>query len=57
MHDSACMAPHAEKEHHSPAAQERASKQLPGPGQHFSFGPLVPWEQIHDMLNDDTTGQ
>lgn len=35
--------------------QERASKQLPGPGQHFSFGALVPWEQIHAMLNDDTT--
>lgn len=27
--------------------QERASKQLPGPGQHFSFGALVPWEEIH----------
>lgn len=26
--------------------QERASKQLPGPGQHFNFGALQPWEDI-----------
>lgn len=30
--------------------QERASKQLPGPGQHFSFGALQPWETIHQLL-------
>jgi hypothetical protein len=27
-------------------AQERASKQLPGPGQHFQFGALQSWETI-----------
>eukprot|EP00878_Enallax_costatus_P043878 GHUV01051977.1.p1 GENE.GHUV01051977.1~~GHUV01051977.1.p1 ORF type:complete len:145 (-),score=35.99 GHUV01051977.1:581-1015(-) len=32
--------------------QERASKQLPGPGQHFSFGALKPWEDILAMLDD-----
>lgn len=32
--------------------QERASKQLPGPGQHFSFGALVDWQKIHDMLDE-----
>jgi hypothetical protein len=32
--------------------QERASKQLPGPGQHFSFGALKPWEDILAMLQD-----
>ncbi|KAG2487444.1 hypothetical protein HYH03_014011 [Edaphochlamys debaryana] len=30
--------------------QERASKQLPGPGQHFSFGALVTWDRVHDVL-------
>jgi broad specificity phosphatase PhoE len=33
--------------------QERASKQLPGPGQHFSFGALKPWEDITAMLGDN----
>lgn len=33
--------------------QERASKQLPGPGQHFSFGALVPWDTIHATLDAD----
>ncbi|KAF8061943.1 Cnot4 [Scenedesmus sp. PABB004] len=33
--------------------QERASKQLPGPGQHFSFGALKPWEDIQAMLEDE----
>lgn len=32
--------------------QERASKQLPGPGQHFSFGALRPWEDILGMLEE-----
>lgn len=32
-------------------AQERASKELPGPGQHFAFGALKPWEEIHDLLD------
>ncbi|PNW82765.1 hypothetical protein CHLRE_06g293150v5 [Chlamydomonas reinhardtii] len=31
--------------------QERASKQLPGPGQHFSFGALVTWDVIHQTLD------
>ena len=31
--------------------QERASKQLPGPGQHFSFGALTSWEEIHTILD------
>ncbi|GFR49914.1 hypothetical protein Agub_g12022, partial [Astrephomene gubernaculifera] len=31
--------------------QERASKQLPGPGQHFSFGALVGWDRIHGMMD------
>jgi len=33
--------------------QERASKQLPGPGQHFSFGALQSWDAIHQMLEDN----
>lgn len=33
--------------------QERASKGLPGPGQHFSFGALKPWDEILGMLGDD----
>mmetsp|Transcript_32937 Transcript_32937/g.72765 ORF Transcript_32937/g.72765 Transcript_32937/m.72765 type:complete len:349 (+) Transcript_32937:2382-3428(+) len=33
--------------------QERASKQLPGPGQHFQFGALVTWDQIHAKLDAD----
>lgn len=32
--------------------QERASKQLPGPGQHFSFGAVKPWEDILAMLDE-----
>jgi hypothetical protein len=32
--------------------QERASKQLPGPGQHFSFGAVKPWEEILPMLDE-----
>ena len=36
--------------------QERASKQLPGPGQHFSFGALISWEAIHKMLDDNPGG-
>lgn len=32
--------------------QERASKQLPGPGQHFSFGALRPWDEILSMLEE-----
>ena len=46
------------KHHHafsSPSGvfiQERASKQLPGPGQHFSFGALKSWEEIHDLLDE-----
>ncbi len=32
-------------------AQERASKQLPGPGQHFSFGSIKPWDEILPMLD------
>lgn len=31
--------------------QERASKGLPGPGQHFSFGALKPWEEILEILD------
>ncbi|MEW5305032.1 MAG: hypothetical protein WDW38_001951 [Sanguina aurantia] len=31
--------------------QERASKQLPGPGQHFSFGALLPWAEIQVLLD------
>lgn len=34
------------------STQERASKQLPGPGQHFSFGALKPWEDVLAMLDD-----
>jgi hypothetical protein len=30
--------------------QERASKQLPGPGQHFQFGALQSWETILDYV-------
>jgi hypothetical protein len=46
---------------HSPltsdhALQERASKQLPGPGQHFSFGALKPWEDIVAMLQGNRSG-
>lgn len=33
-------------------AQERASKQLPGAGQHFSFGALKPWEDILAYLDE-----
>lgn len=33
------------------ALQERASKQLPGPGQHFSFGALLPWTEIQVLLD------
>jgi len=33
--------------------QERASKQLPGPGQHFKFGALKPWEEIQDLVQND----
>ncbi|GBF97521.1 hypothetical protein Rsub_10444 [Raphidocelis subcapitata] len=33
--------------------QERASKGLPGPGQHFSFGALKPWDDILELLDDD----
>lgn len=32
--------------------QERASKQLPGPGQHFSFGAVKPWEDIQALLDE-----
>ena len=32
--------------------QERASKGLPGPGQHFSFGALKPWDEILAMLGE-----
>ena len=32
--------------------QERASRGLPGPGQHKNFGALVPWDQILSKLND-----
>lgn len=32
--------------------QERASKGLPGPGQHFSFGALRPWDDILALLED-----
>ena len=32
--------------------QERASKMLPGPGQHFSFGALQPWEDIISLLDE-----
>lgn len=31
--------------------QERASKQLPGAGQHFSFGALKPWEDVLQYLD------
>lgn len=31
--------------------QERASKQLPGPGQHFQFGALKNWEDIHEYVS------
>lgn len=34
--------------------QERASKQLPGAGQHFSFGALKPWEDILSMITPDS---
>lgn len=34
--------------------QERASKQLPGPGQHFSFGALKPWDDILSMITEDS---
>lgn len=50
--------PDVKKEKHpysSPSGlfiQERASKQLPGPGQHFSFGALVDWAEIHQLLQD-----
>lgn len=30
---------------------------LPGPGQHFSFGALKPWEDILAMLDDNPGGQ
>uniref|UniRef100_A0A7S3R9Z3 Phosphoglycerate mutase-like protein n=1 Tax=Dunaliella tertiolecta TaxID=3047 RepID=A0A7S3R9Z3_DUNTE len=33
--------------------QERASKQLPGPGQHFKFGALKPWEEIRELVQND----
>ncbi|KAF5829717.1 hypothetical protein DUNSADRAFT_15582 [Dunaliella salina] len=33
--------------------QERASKQLPGPGQHFKFGALRPWEEIIELVQND----
>lgn len=36
--------------------QERASKQLPGPGQHYSFGSLKPWQDVH-MLLESLPGQ
>ncbi|KAL6753985.1 histidine phosphatase superfamily [Haematococcus lacustris] len=32
--------------------QERASKQLPGPGQHFQFGALKSWETILQTVKD-----
>jgi uncharacterized protein YeaC (DUF1315 family) len=32
--------------------QERASKQLPGAGQHFSFGALKPWEDVLQFLDE-----
>lgn len=32
--------------------QERASKMLPGPGQHFSFGALQPWEDVLALLRE-----
>jgi hypothetical protein len=32
--------------------QERASKMLPGPGQHFSFGALRPWEDVAALLEE-----
>jgi len=38
---------------HLQLMQERASKQLPGPGQHFSFGALQSWDAIHQMLEDN----
>lgn len=34
--------------------QERASKQLPGPGQHFQFGALQPWEAILETVQNTT---
>lgn len=36
----------------SQPSQERASKGLPGPGQHFSFGALKPWDEILSLLED-----
>ncbi|GIL58515.1 hypothetical protein Vafri_13460 [Volvox africanus] len=45
---------HDKHPYHTPSGlfiQERASKQLPGPGQHFSFGALVTWERIHQILD------
>jgi len=37
--------------------QERASKGLPGPGQHFSFGALKPWDEILGLLNEEDVGE
>ncbi|KAG1671171.1 hypothetical protein FOA52_010107 [Chlamydomonas sp. UWO 241] len=37
--------------------QERASKQLPGPGQHFSFGALVEWTEILRQLDARPTAK
>lgn len=36
---------------HLASKQERASKQLPGAGQHFSFGALKPWEDVLQYLD------
>jgi hypothetical protein len=41
---------------HLACMQERASKQLPGPGQHFEFGALKGWEAILDYVKT-TPGQ
>lgn len=52
---SAGAAPHAPT-HTRVHPQERASKGLPGPGQHFSFGALKPWDEVLDLLNEREGG-
>lgn len=49
---SPCRSPAHAHNHTHVTRQERASKQLPGAGQHFSFGALEPWEDLLQYLDE-----
>mmetsp|Transcript_5462 Transcript_5462/g.10235 ORF Transcript_5462/g.10235 Transcript_5462/m.10235 type:complete len:356 (+) Transcript_5462:61-1128(+) len=58
--DTLDLTAHKKNPYKSPSGlfiQERASKQLPGPGQHFSFGALVNWEEVHNVLDSNPSSK